>query len=89
MSTPPSKLHPAGEDQETLAGRAICLRILNDMILQLGKRYGVSAVVLALTEIVGCQSCVSDKANGDSLRGLLERMDLAHSAGVLEADSDV
>ena len=42
---------------DELAAVATCSRILNDVILQLASRYGVEAVVSALTEIMDCQSC--------------------------------
>ena len=73
MTTRRSNALQADSEQDSVAA-GICLRILNDMILELARRHGVGAVVLALTEIVGCQSCIDDKADGDSVRALLERM---------------
>jgi len=53
---------------------AICGRLLNDMIAHLAARFGVGAVVIALTEMVGCQSCVAEATRGASIRTLVERL---------------
>jgi hypothetical protein len=60
---------------------AACSRILNDTIGHLASRFGVDAVVSALTEIVGCQLCISEAARGAGIRGLAERMRPAPGSG--------
>ncbi len=55
-------------------GIGICTRILNDTVAQLAVRYGVSTVVFALTEIVGCSSCLHDPGQGENLRSLVGKL---------------
>lgn len=50
------------------------MRILNDTVNDLATRYGVEPVAMALAEIVGCGSCVSDAVRGANLRDLLEKL---------------
>jgi hypothetical protein len=37
-------------------------------------RYGVSTVVLALTEIVGCSSCLNDPSRTANLRSRVDKL---------------
>jgi hypothetical protein len=54
---------------------AACMRELNHTIGELARRYGAAAVVLALTEVIGCSSCATDSVErGASIRELMERM---------------
>jgi hypothetical protein len=53
---------------------AVCVRTLNRTIGQLANRYGAASVVAALTEVVGCASCVDDVSRGTSIRALIERI---------------
>jgi hypothetical protein len=53
---------------------AICRRILDDTITGLAVRFGVAPVVAALTDVVGCHSCVTSPLRGAGLRELIERM---------------
>lgn len=55
-------------------GVGICMRILNDTVAQLAVRYGVSTVVLALTEIVGCSSCLNDASRTANLHSLVGKL---------------
>ncbi len=55
-------------------GVGICTRILNDTVAQLAVRYGVSTVVFALTEIVGCSSCLSDAGRDANLHSLVDKL---------------
>ena len=53
---------------------AVCVRTLNRTIGQLANRYGSASVVAALTEVVGCSSCVDDVSRGTSIQALMERI---------------
>ncbi len=54
---------------------AACVRTLNHTIGALARFHGVAAVVVALTEVMGCSSCISDSIErGTSIRRLVERM---------------
>ena len=67
---------PDRDDDNTVNSRsvAICTRILNDTIAGLADRFGVSNVVMALTEVVGCSACVSSLERGKGLRQLLDKL---------------
>lgn len=54
---------------------AICVRELNHTVGELARRYGAASVVVALTEVMGCESCAIDSVErGVSIRALMERM---------------
>jgi hypothetical protein len=54
---------------------AICARTLNDTIGELARCYGTASVALALTEVMGCASCVTaSKKRGTKIRALVERL---------------
>ena len=54
---------------------AICVQQLNQAIGDLARCHGVAAVVAALTEVMGCASCVTDSVErGASIRVLVEQM---------------
>ena len=54
---------------------AVCVQKLNHAIGDLARCYGVAAVVAALTEVMGCSSCIADGIErGASIRVLVERM---------------
>jgi hypothetical protein len=54
---------------------AICARTLNDTIGELARRYGTAAVVVALTEVMGCASCITASGErGTKIRALMERL---------------
>jgi hypothetical protein len=54
-----------------------CVGELNHTIGELARRYGAAAVVVALTEVMGCASCATDSIErGASIRALMERMSL-------------
>jgi hypothetical protein len=56
---------------------AACVRALNHTIGELARQYGVSAVVVALTQVMGCSSCTTDRVErGASIRALIERISL-------------
>ena len=57
-------------------GAAVCVRTLNRTIGQLANRYGAAAVVMALTEVMGCSSCMSDVSCGRGIRALMKRIDV-------------
>jgi len=57
-------------------GVADCVRTLNHTIGQLADHYGAASVVAALTEVVGCLSCVGDVRRGTGIRALMERIDV-------------
>jgi hypothetical protein len=59
-----------------LQGVTVCVRTLNHTIGQLANRYGAASVVVALTEVVGCSSCVTDVSRGWGIRALVERIDV-------------
>jgi hypothetical protein len=50
-----------------------CVQTLNRTIGQLANRYGAAPVVAALTEVVGCSSCVDDASRGASIRTRMQR----------------
>jgi hypothetical protein len=53
---------------------AMCVRQLDHTIGELARRYGTAAVVVALTEVMGCASCATDSVErGVSIRALVER----------------
>ena len=59
---------------------AICVRTLNQTIGALARSHGVAVVVAALTEVMGCSSCITDSIErGASIRALVERMTARHS----------
>jgi hypothetical protein len=58
---------------------AICTRILDDTITGLAVRFGVAPVVAALTEIVGCYSCVTNPLQGAGMRALIKKMGRANA----------
>jgi len=54
---------------------AACMRTLNHTIGELARCYGATAVVVALTEVMGCSSCITDTVErGASIRALVERL---------------
>jgi hypothetical protein len=54
---------------------AACTQKLGTLIGELAQRYGTAAVVVALTEVVGCWACAKDGVDrGASIRALIERM---------------
>ncbi len=54
---------------------AICVRTLDHTIGALARSHGVAVVVTALTEVMGCSSCITDSIErGTSIRRLVERM---------------
>ena len=63
------------EHNESGDAVAICVRTLNHTIGALARTHGVPAVVAALTEVMGCSSCITDSIErGTSIRRLVERM---------------
>jgi hypothetical protein len=58
------------------AGNVVaCERALNHAIGELARQYGVSAVVVALPQVMGCSSCATDRVErGASIRTLVERI---------------
>ena len=71
MSERDDKAAPGGADSRV----AICVDKLNQTIGELARCYGVTSVVVALTEVMGCSSCATDSVErGVSIRGLVERM---------------
>lgn len=70
---------PMTERNESAEAVADCVRTLNHTIGALARSHGVAAVVLALTEVMGCSSCIADSIErGTSIRGLVERMSALH-----------
>jgi len=58
---------------------ATCVRQINHKIGELARCYGVAAVVAALTEVMGCASCITDSMErGSSIRALVERVSTHH-----------
>lgn len=56
-------------------GVAVCVRTLNHTIGELARCYGAASVVVALTEVMGCASCMTDIVErGTSIRALVERL---------------
>ena len=54
---------------------AACVRSLNHTVGELARQYGVAAVAVALTEVMGCSSCAIDSVErGASIRELVARM---------------
>jgi len=54
---------------------AACVRQLNQTMGELARVFGASAVVVALTQVMGCESCAMDSVErGASIRALMERM---------------
>lgn len=54
---------------------ADCSARLKVVISELARCYGAAAVVVALTEIVGCAACAKDGVErGTSIRGLIARI---------------
>jgi len=52
-----------------------CVRTLNHTIGELARCHGVAVVVAALTEVMGCSSCITNSIErGASLGQLVERM---------------
>jgi hypothetical protein len=63
---------PRGADATDVAR---CVRQLNFTIGELARRYGAPAVVMALTEVMGCASCATDSVErGAGIRELMDRM---------------
>lgn len=59
---------------------AMCVRQLDLTIGELARRYGAAAVVVALTEVMGCGSCATDSVErGVSIRELVERTSSRHA----------
>ena len=58
---------------------ATCVREINHTIGELARCYGVATVVAALTEVMGCASCITDSLErGASIRALVERVSARH-----------
>lgn len=55
---------------------AICVRTLDHTIGQLASCYGATSVVAALTEVMGCSSCVADVNRGTRIRSRMEQIGL-------------
>src|SRR5262249_22476814 len=56
---------------------AACVCKLNHTVGELATLYGVGTVVIALTEVMGCSSCVTDIVErGASIRALVERLEV-------------
>jgi hypothetical protein len=55
----------------------VCVRTLNHTIGQLANRYGAASVAAALTEVVGCSSCVGDVSRSTGIRVLMKRIDVS------------
>jgi hypothetical protein len=53
---------------------AVCVRTLNRTIGQLANRYGSASVAAALTEVMGCSSCVDDASRATSIHALMKRV---------------
>jgi hypothetical protein len=52
-----------------------CVRALNHTIGDLARRYGPTTVVAALTEIMGCASCISENLErAANIHSQVERM---------------
>ncbi len=67
--------------ERNASGEAVeaCMRTLNHTIGELARCHGVAAVVAALTEVMGCSSCITDGIErGTSIRDLVERMRALH-----------
>lgn len=70
------------EDNVDIAGAdsgkvGACVRALNHTIGELARQHGVSAVVVALTQVMGCSCCATDSVErGASIRALTERISL-------------
>jgi len=63
--------------EQDISGEAVaaCVRAINHTIGELARSHGVGAVVAALTEVMGCSSCITDNIErGGSVRMLVERM---------------
>jgi hypothetical protein len=57
---------------------AMCVRTLNHTIGELARRHGAACVVVALTEVMGCASCITDTVErSSSMRALVERISVA------------
>jgi positive regulator of sigma E activity len=52
------------------------VQTLNRTIGPLANRHGAAAVVAALTEVMGCSSCMSDVSCGRGIRALMKRIDV-------------
>jgi hypothetical protein len=55
---------------------AVCVQTLNHTIGQLANCHGAAAVVAALTEVMGCSSCMSDVSCGRGIRALMKQIDV-------------
>lgn len=63
------------KDLRATDNSAVCVRKLNHTIGELARCYGTASVVAALTQIMGCSSCITDSVKrGASIRALVERM---------------
>jgi hypothetical protein len=63
--------------ERDISGEAVaaCVQAINHTIGELARGHGVAAVVVALTEVMGCSSCMTDSIErGASVRMLVERM---------------
>jgi hypothetical protein len=66
-------------DRDSASNVAACVRTLNHTIGDLARCYGASSVVSALTEIMGCASCITDNVErAASIHTLVERMSTLH-----------
>lgn len=72
MGTPKEQRPPGSAASEDVAA---CVRQLNYTVGELARVYGAAAVVVALTEVMGCESCAMDSVErGLSIRALMERI---------------
>ena len=66
-------------DRDSDDAVATCARKINHTIGELARCHGVAAVVAALTEVMGCASCITDSLErGASIRALVERVSAHH-----------
>jgi hypothetical protein len=66
-------------DRNSEEAVAACVRKINHTVGELARCYGVAAVVAALTEVMGCASCITDSMErGASIRALVERVSAHH-----------
>jgi len=64
----------AGADANNVAA---CVRALNRTIGELARQHGLSTVVVALTQVMGCSSCTTDRVERNaSIRAIIERISL-------------
>lgn len=53
---------------------AACVRALNRTIGELATVYGSASVAAALTQVMGCPSCLEDVSRGAGIQALIERI---------------